>query len=101
MAAVKMEWTRTSKSQFDELKKRAIDAGEYEQFKQAHNEIVVTLRELSQALQKGELLFNTRRPGGEVRHWIHRFISVCYVVFRNEQVGWMLAYQSVPESWPD
>ena len=101
MPPFRMEWTRSSKSQFEALQERAIQAGRHEQFRQAHNEIVAALRDLSQALEKGELLYHTRRPGGEVRHWIHQFISVRYVVFREEQVGWIVAYQSVPESWPD
>jgi plasmid stabilization system protein ParE len=101
MATLIIEWTRASKSQFDELRQRAIDTGNYEQFKQTHNEIVVALRDLAQAREKGELLYKTRRPGGEVRHWIHQFISVSYVVFGEEEVGWILAYRSVPESWPD
>jgi plasmid stabilization system protein ParE len=101
MAALRMEWTRAAKTQFEELKQRARETGNYERFRQAHNEIAAALRELEQALEKGEVQYNTRRPGGEVRHWIHRFISVRYVVFRAEQVGWILAYQSVPASWPE
>jgi hypothetical protein len=100
MAALRMEWTLSSKAQFEELKKRAAATGKGEQFKQAHNEIVNTLREAASALEKGELLYRTQRPGGEVRHWICHFLSVCFVVFRDEQVGWILKYNSVPESWP-
>jgi hypothetical protein len=95
-----MEWTKSSKAQFEELKQRSRDADHYEQFRQAHNEITTALRDLDQALEKGEAQYSTRRPGGEVRHWIHRFISVTYVVFRAEQVGWILSYQLVPASWP-
>jgi hypothetical protein len=101
MASLRMEWTATSKAQFDELRTRATSKGEYGQFAEAHNQIAVALRDPDQALEKGELLYKTRRPGGEVRHWVHRFISVCYVVFRAEQVGWILSIKSVPESWPD
>jgi hypothetical protein len=101
MASLKMEWTLASKAQFEELRQRAAGAGKKEQFNRVHNEIVFALQELTQALEKGELLYNTRRAGGEVRHWIHRFISVCYAVFRHEQVGWVVAYKSVPASWPE
>jgi hypothetical protein len=101
MAGVRIEWTLASKAQFDGMRKRALDVGEQDQFKEAHNEIVVALRDLAQAAEKGELLYNTRRRGGEVRHWINCFISVCYVIFREEQVGWILAYKFVPGSWPE
>lgn len=100
MADLKMEWTVSSQSQFEALRKRAIDSDKYDEFRTAHNEIVGVLCTVGLALEKGERLYHTRRPGGEVRHWVYRTISVCYVVFRAEQVGWILNYQSVPESWP-
>jgi hypothetical protein len=100
MATLRLEWTNSSKAQFEELKRRAIEHEQYDHFRQTHNEIVITLKEMTQACEKGELLYKTRMPGGEVRHWVHGFVSVCYVVFRTEQVSWILQYRSVPESWP-
>jgi len=100
MATLRVEWTTSSKAQFDELRKRAIGNEQYDQFRQTHNEIAVALNDMTQACEKGELLYKTRMPGGEVRLWVHGFISVCYVVFRAEQVGWILKYSSVPASWP-
>lgn len=101
MPSVKFTWTPSAKSQFEELRKRASDAGKHQQFVRVHNEIVTALRDLKMALEKGELLFATRKAGGEVRHWVHQFISVCYAVFRDEPAGWILKYRSVPDSWPD
>lgn len=90
-----------SQLQFEELRKRAMDKGRRDEFIQVHNEIVIALHDLVQAFEKGELLFRTRKAGGEVRHWVHKFISVCYVAFRREQVGLILNYQPVPSSWPE
>jgi hypothetical protein len=101
MPAVKLLWTRSSKLQFDALRQRAVAAGKITELSQAHNEMVTILRDLDQALEKGEALYYTRRPGGVVRLWIHNFISVTYVVFRIEQVAWITKYQPVPASWPE
>jgi hypothetical protein len=101
MAALRLEWTPSAKAEFEALRQRARDTGEAERFKQIHNEIVLALRDLDQALERGEREYSTRRPGGEVRHWVHHFLSVYYVVFREEQVGWIMKYQCVPESWPE
>jgi len=101
MAALRLEWTQASKAHFDALQKRAKDRGAADQFKQAHNEIVAALSDHTNAMELGEVLFKTRKPGGEVRHWVHRFLSLTYVVFRQEQIGWILRYQAVPETWPD
>jgi hypothetical protein len=99
--ALKLFWTRLSQEQFDRLHTRAIDTGRLDEFVRTHNESVVALRDLDTALDKGEPLYHTRKPGGEVRQWCHHFISVSYVVFRQEQVGWIVKYLPVPESWPD
>jgi hypothetical protein len=101
MSALKMSWTLVSKQQFDEFRRRASDTGKLDEFVKAHNEIAAVLRDLDMALEKGEPLYNTRRPGGEVRQWVHQFISISYVVFRKEQVGWIVKYAPVPESWPE
>src|SRR6516164_2630148 len=98
MSALKVLWTPLSKQQFDEFHRRAIDAGKEYEFVLAHNEIVAALRNLDSALEKGELLYHTRIPGGEVRQWVHQFISISYVVYRPEQVGWILKYLPLPES---
>ena len=101
MPALKLMWTQSSRGQFETLRKRAIDTGKQDEFVRTHNEIVVALRDLDTALNKGEPLYHTRKPGGEVRQWGHHFILVSYVVFRQEQVGWILKYLPVPESWPN
>jgi hypothetical protein len=101
MPAVKLLWTRSSKLQFEALRQRADAAGKLTELSQAHNEMVAILRDLDQALEKGEALYNTRKPGGVVRQWIHNFISVTYVVFRIEQVAWIMKYQPIPASWPE
>lgn len=98
---MKVLWTRPAELRFEELRSRAIDTGNLPQFIHAHNELVARLRDPHQAATMGEPLYRTRLPGGEVRHWIHRFIAVTYAVFPGEQVVWIVRYQSVPESWPD
>ncbi|MBY0522549.1 MAG: hypothetical protein K2R98_04095 [Gemmataceae bacterium] len=100
MPALRMDWTPGARSQFEALRQRAIDSGAFDQFRLAHNEIALTLQDLDQAMLKGEPLFNTRRSGGVARHWLCQFISVCYVVIRDEQVGWMIRNKPVPETWP-
>lgn len=101
MPNLKLLWTRLSEPQFADLRRRATETGHVEEFIRIHNEIVVSLRDLDRALECGEPLYDTRTPGGEVRQWIHEFISVVYLVFRKEQVAWILRYQAVPASWPD
>jgi hypothetical protein len=101
MPVLKILWTRLSEPQFDDLRQRATAAaGKLDEFAKVHNEIVTALRDPEQALEKGEPLYKTRKPGGEVRQWLHKFISVSYVIFRDEQVGWIIKYQAVPASWP-
>ena len=101
MDIIKLAWMPPAKIAFERLAKRARDAGRHDEFKLAHNEIVVALRDNDQAFAKGELLFKTRKAGGEVRHWVNRFISVCYAVFREEKAGWILKYNVVPDDWPE
>lgn len=101
MPAVRMDWIATSRTQFELIRQRASDAGKHEAFRQAHAAVVNSLRDLSLASQNGEKLYNTRLPGGEVRHWLCGFLSVCYVLFPAERVGWILKYSTVPASWPD
>jgi hypothetical protein len=101
MPALKVVWTYLSKPQFDDLRQKATQAGRLTDFIRVHNEIVAALHDLDQALEKGECEYHTRKPGGDVRKWVHQFIAVSYVVFPNEQVAWVLRYQPVPSSWPD
>ncbi|MCI0739064.1 MAG: hypothetical protein L0Y72_08470 [Gemmataceae bacterium] len=101
MPAVKVHWTRLSKPQFDDLRKRAEESERLAEFSRAHNEIVLALRDLDQAMTKGEPAYRTRKSGGEVRKWVHRFIAVSYAVFPEDQVAWVLKYQPVSSSWPD
>lgn len=101
MPALKLEWTPLSRSQFEKLRQRAIATGRHADFAALHNEIITTLSDLDRASEKGEPLYNTRKAGGEVRHWVKRFIAVSYVLFREERIGWIVKYLPVPESWPE
>jgi hypothetical protein len=98
---MKLAWMPIAKTAFEELRKRANEAGKHDEFVQAHNEVVLALRDFDTAFVKGELLFNTRKAGGEVRLWVNRIICVCYAVFREEQAGWILKYKAMPDEWPD
>ncbi len=64
MPAVKVHWTRLSKPQFDDLRKRAEESERLAEFSRAHNEIVLALRDLDQAMTKGEPAYRTRKSGG-------------------------------------
>jgi hypothetical protein len=101
MSTLKLMWTHLSRRQFEDLQQRAVVTGKVDEITKVHNEIVEILRDLDQASEVGEPLYNTRKPGGLVRHWVHDFIAVTYVVFRSEQVGWILKYQPIPASWPE
>lgn len=100
MPTLRMEWTPAARAEFETLQHRATQADASGQFKQAHNAVALALMDLDQALAKGEPLYETRQPGGFVRHWVCQFISVAYVVFPEQGVGWIVHYRSVPESWP-
>jgi hypothetical protein len=101
MPAVKMLWTDSSKRQFDELRQRAVDTNHEDGFIAVHNEIVVILRDLDQIIEKSDPLYNTKKPGGIVRHLLHEFISVTIYLFAEDRVGWVTKYQSVPATWPE
>jgi hypothetical protein len=92
MPDLKIAWMPASEASFKQIRERAITAGKYSEFMQVHNEIVLILRDPNQAFEKGELLFRTRKPGGEVRLLVHDGISVCYAVYRNEMAGWVSKY---------
>ena len=97
MATLRLEWTPSAKAEFEKLKKLASERGKLDSLAINHQEIVDTLTDLGNALVKGELLFTTRKPGGEVRHWVCGAISVCYVVRRDDSVGWILRYTGLGE----
>jgi hypothetical protein len=101
MPSLKMVWTHLSKRQFDDVHQRAKDTGHLLEFNRTHNEIVAILRDLDRATEKGDPLYHTKKPGGMVRHFLHEFISVTYVVFADERVGWVTNYVPVPASWPE
>jgi hypothetical protein len=101
MSPFKMVWTGQSQLQFDELRQRALQTHHFAEFIEAHNEIVAILHDLDKAIEKGDPLYNTKKPGGVVRHLLHRFISVTYTVFAAEQVGWVISYLPVPSAWPE
>jgi hypothetical protein len=100
MPLIKVVWMPASKATFDALKKKAIEAGKYQELMTAHNEILSALRDSDSAFEKGELLFKTRKASGEVRLYVNRCISICYVVFHDENAGWILKYNAVPDEWP-
>jgi hypothetical protein len=101
MPAVKMLWTDSSKKQFDELRQRAADTDHLAEFIAVHNEIVPILRDLDRLLEKSDPLYNTKKPGGTVRHLLHNFLSVTFYLFAEERAGWVTKYQSVPANWPE
>lgn len=101
MPALKMLWANPAKKQFDELHQRAAASGRLAEFLAVHNEIVFLLSDLDRAIEKGDPLYNTKKPGGVVRHFFHRFISVTYYLYPDERVGWITKYLPVPASWPE
>jgi hypothetical protein len=101
MAGLKMIWTQIAKRQFDEFHKRAIDTKHSNEFIKAHNEVVEILADLERATERGDPQYHTKKAGGIVRHFLHRFISVTYCVFAEERVGWVIRYAPVPPSWPE
>ena len=90
MPSVKLVWNPAAKASFEELKARAFKAGKSDHFAQAHNEIVLTLRDTKAAFTVGEPLFQTQKKGGEVRLYVHKMIAVCYAIYRNENAGLIL-----------
>jgi len=100
MPPLRMEWTQASRAQFDAVCQRARAAGCYSDLLAAHNHMVRTFQDLDEALSRGEALYPTRLPGGEVRLWMHGFLAVTYVVYRAQQVGFILQYQTMPDTWP-
>ena len=101
MPSLTLTSTQTANQQYRELRQRAVAVGQLDQFNTIHTEILGDLCNLDKAIERGERLYLTRKPGGEVRQWVHRFISVTYVVFPNELTGWIIKYASVPSSWPE
>jgi hypothetical protein len=100
MSIMKLVWKPAAEDAFKELKKRATKAGKLAELMQAHNEMVLALRDPQMAFVKGELLFKTQKPGGEVRLFVNQVISVCYAAYRDEKTGWILKYKAVPDEWP-
>jgi hypothetical protein len=101
MSALKMLWTDSSKRQFEELRQRAADTNHLAEFIAVHNEIVAILCDLDRATERGDPLYNTKKPGGVVRHFFHKFISVTFCLFTEDRVGWVTKYQPVPTNWPE
>jgi hypothetical protein len=75
MPVLKIVWMPASEATFKALRQRPIDAGRYTDFMQAHNEVAIAVRDPELAFEKGELLYRTRKPGGEVRVWVNRMIA--------------------------
>jgi hypothetical protein len=96
MPLLRLEWTVVSRPMFEHWRSHFTAIGRGHDFSRVHNQIVTVLTDSEQAMEKGEALFNTRKPGGLVRLWVHEFISVCYVVFPQERLGWILRYQCTP-----
>jgi hypothetical protein len=101
MISVKLEWMPRSKGQFEKLRKRAIRAGKFAEFRLLHNEIVASLVDLQKATEVGERLNDTKRPGGEIRIWVHKHLSVRFVILRHERIAWILHYVAIPDTWLD
>jgi hypothetical protein len=101
MPLLKLVWTHSSKLQFEELRQKAESVGRGGEFTITFNEIAAALKQVELALEKGEPLYHTRKSGGVVRQWVHRFICITYVVFPDDALGWVTKFQSVPSTWPD
>ncbi len=76
MPSLKLEWLPHSKAQFETLRDRAARSGKLDAFSRNHNHIATALREVEKAGEKGEKLYDTKKDGGEIRHWVHEHISV-------------------------
>jgi hypothetical protein len=76
---MELAWMPIAKLAFEDLRKRAGEAGKHDEFAKAHNEIVLALRDFDTAFAKGELLFRTQKPGGEVRLWVNRVIAMRFI----------------------
>jgi len=100
MPPLHLEWTQSSQSQFEAVRQRAQAAGRYADLLVAHNHMVRTLQDQNEALSRGETLHSTRLPGGEVHLWMHDFLALTYVVFRAQEVGFIVQYQTMPDTWP-
>jgi hypothetical protein len=100
MPALKLIWSTPGKKQFDELHNRAIATGHLDAFLAAHNEIVEILSELEKVNKKSDPLYNAKKPGGTVRHLLHRFVSVTFYLYPDESVVCVAKYLPVPSSWP-
>ncbi len=100
MTALKTEWTTPAKSQFDEVRQRAAATGHLDEFLAAHTELFQLLSDLEKMLEKSDPLYNTRKPGGVVRHIFHRFLSATFYLFPDELILWIAKYRTVPASWP-
>jgi hypothetical protein len=100
MSPLRMEWTQSSRAQFEVVCRRAQAGGRYADLLVVHNHMVQAFQDLNEALSRGEVLYSTRLSGGEVRLWIHGFLSVTYVVYRSQQVAFIVQYQTMPDTWP-
>jgi hypothetical protein len=100
MTAVKMEWAAPAKKQYDDLHQRAAATGHLDEFLAAHGELIDILTNLDKTMEKSDPLYDTKKPGGAVRHLLHRFLSVTFYLFPDERVGWIAKYRVVPASWP-
>jgi hypothetical protein len=100
MSALNLIWSTPAKKQFEELLHRANAAGRVDEFLIAHNEIVDILRDLETAAEKSDPLYNAKKPGGVVRHLLHRFVSVTFYLYPDECEVCVAKYSSVPSSWP-
>ena len=100
MTALKIVWTPASHRQFGELRQRAAEKGRLDEFIKIHAEIVEVLCDLDRAIEKSDPLYHTKKPGGIVRHLLHKFISVTFCVFPAEQAGWIITYRAAPAWWP-
>ena len=96
MPSINMDWMSRARARYLELRDRAKRDGRLAEFDRIHGEIMDALEDLKKAEPNGERQNKTKKAGGQVRHWIHRNISVCYAVMRYQRVGWILKYESLP-----
>lgn len=100
MTALKLVWSTPGEKQFDELHQRASSTGRLSEFLTVHNEIVDILSDLEQSTRKSDPLYNTKKPGGTVRHLLHQFVSVTFYLYPEDRVVCIAKYVPVPPTWP-
>jgi hypothetical protein len=92
-------WAGGADDEFDDLMSRAIAAGKRAAFVWWFGEIGRALQDPSLALQVGRSLGQTVFPGGFYRDWQHGCLYIKYVIFPDQNRGWIHHIDFRPPSW--